>query len=133
MPTSYRTGNNLLLVREAKQLRILNHIGAVASMAIKVYGNTNIMQQSCCLQKPTIALAQLVQLHPAIEHGQSQLGDMACVAGITFKQAQGVFPAALQYVFGNNGHIISLRIIIIEQAFTQTTAASDQLFSARNL
>ena len=120
-------------MREAKQLRILNHIRAVAGMAIKIYGNTNIIQQSCRLQKPAIALAQLVQLHPAIEHGQSQLGDMARVAGIAFKQAQGVFPAALQNVFGNNGHIISLRIIIIEQAFTQTTTASDQLFSARNL
>ena len=120
-------------MREAKQLRILNHIRAVAGMAIKIDGDANIVQQCCRLQKTPIVFAHLVQLHPTIEHSQGQLGDMARMVGIAFEQAQGVLAAALQNILGDNGHIIRFRIIIVKKALAQATAARDKLFGTCSL
>ena len=74
-----------------------------------------------------------MQLHPAIEHGQGQLGNMPGMGRIRFKKTQGVFPAALQNIFRNQGHVIGLGIIIIEKAFAQAAAAGNELFGSRGL
>ena len=106
MPACDGAGNDLLLMREAEKLRILNHIGAVACMGIKVNRNANIVQEGCRFQQTTIIAADLMQLLPTIEHGQCQLRDMACMRRIRFKKIECVLGAALKNILRDERNII---------------------------
>ena len=50
MPAGDNGGYQLFTMRKAKNLGVLDHIGTVAGMAVKVDRNTDIMQQCRCFQ-----------------------------------------------------------------------------------
>ena len=66
-------------MRKPEKLRVLNHIGAVARMAVKVNGNAYIVQQRCRFKQAAAVFAKPVQRFPGIKHGQRQIGDMVAV------------------------------------------------------
>ena len=99
VPAGDSSGDKLLLVREAEELGVLNHIGTVARMAVEVDGDADIMQQCCCFEQAAIALAQAVQLLPAVEHRQGKMRDVTRVGGISFfVQLEHVLAAACQNI-----------------------------------
>lgn len=120
----------MFAMRQAEDLSILDHIGAVAGMAVEVDGDTDIVQQGSRLQQLSVIFIQFVQILPGVEHGQRQFGDVFAVGSVRRVKGHDVLSAALQDVRGDQRQIFRLGIIVEEQAFAQAAAGNGQLFTA---
>lgn len=125
--------NQLLLVGQAKELGVLNHVGRVAGVAVKVDGDTDIVKQGRSFQQLAAGLGQAVQLGPVIEHVEGQRGNVPAVGGVRGVQLKNVLAAAFQNIIRNHGQIISFAVVVEEQALAQAAAGGDELFASGNL